>query len=94
MVSESEFTQSKKGRETRPSLLEEKERHSDVMENGRSGMVSGKGRREARGAGGGGAEAPGSFYARAYIIKEMNEDNDPAGRMDWLRGDVSLEMEY
>lgn len=53
-----------------------------MMENGRSGMVSGKGRREARGAGGGGAEARGSFYARGYIIKEMNEDNDPAGRMD------------
>lgn len=67
--------------ETRPSFLEEKTLR-DAMENGRSGMVSGKGRREARGAGEGGAEAPGSFYARGYIIKEMNEDNDPAGRMD------------
>lgn len=55
----------------------------DVMDKGRSGMVSGKGRREARGSGSGGAEVPGNFYARGYIIKEMNVGNDPAGRMDW-----------
>lgn len=28
------------------------------------------------------APAPGSFYTRGYIIKEMDENNDPVGRMD------------
>lgn len=81
MVSESELPKAKGEEETRPSLLEKKTLR-DVMESGRSGMVSGKGRREARGAVEAGAEACGSFYARGYIIKKMNEDNDPAGRMD------------